>query len=343
MRVCIVPEYPMSLISGGLQVQAIETFQALRNNSENGISVNLLNWSEDLVPADLYHFIGFPPYLERIAELVRQARRPYMITLLMGGIGHPASVWAASLRRVVKSTLLKGGGRSDAIKAASALVTLTGQEADAVKAIYHVPISRIYVVPNGVTTDFFDPSPDAWNERFGKRPFILCVGAIQPRKNQLLLVQAANRLQLPVVLLGPVLPGEQIYAERVGEQMRENKRFGGQWLQTLRNEDPLLPSAYAACRLFVLLSFTETQPLSVMQAMAAGKAAILLKAQYTKDALFNCVQQVNSADLSSVCSTLRLAWNSPQSIKLSPEYSWNAVASRLSTLYASVYHQNPLT
>src|SRR5438477_5170031 len=123
MRVCIVPEYPASLMTGGLQVQAEETHRALATlNGE--IDPELFNWSERRPLADLYHFIGFPPYLARISELLRDARRPYLVTMLFGNSREPWRAWLARARQLVNSQLLRRRECYEAIKEAAKILTI---------------------------------------------------------------------------------------------------------------------------------------------------------------------------------------------------------------------------
>lgn len=335
MRVCIVPEYPMSLMTGGLQVQAEETYKAVRELGGE-ISAELFNWSERLPLPDVYHFIGFPPHCFSIARLVERAARPYLITILLGNPEGYFGVRLAAARQFVKSQIMRQKSRYRAVTGAAALVTITDADADAAALVYGVDRRRIHVVPNGVSDGFFNASPGAWHNEYGSAPFVLCVGAIQQRKNQLSLVDACNQLQLPVVLLGSVLPGEAEYGMRVSETMAQNEKFGGRWLQSLTNADALLLSAHAACRLFVLLSSAETQPLSVMQAMAARKPILLLKAGYTRDRLFSGLPSVSSTDMGIVSAALKGAWDAAKPTELPCDYSWSAVARQLYRIYCTV-------
>jgi glycosyltransferase involved in cell wall biosynthesis len=168
---------------------------------------------------------------------------------------------------------------------------------------------------------------------YGEKEFVLCVGAVHQRKNQFLLAQICNHLKLPVVLLGPVLPGEAEYGRRVGEAMQENQQFGGRWLQHLQNQDELLQSAYAACRVFALLSHTETQPISVLQAMAARKPVLLLRAPYTDDKLFRNIPKALSQDSQVIEDLLKTAWRSRQATELSTDFGWQGIARRLQSVY----------
>lgn len=331
MRVCIVPEYPASLMTGGLQVQAEETCIALAR--QPGVEAELFNWSERRLLPDLYHFIGLPEHMNRITELVRQAGRPYFCTLLFGGRADAVKLRLAGLRHRLKAGVLRQRERRRAVHGAARVITITPGDAQAAQTIYGLEPARVTVVPNGVADAYFDAPTEPWRRQHGEQPFILCVGAVQRRKQQLLLVKAANTARLPVVLLGPVLAGEQSYGEEVAVAVRENSALGGRWIQGLDAADPLLVSAYGACRLFVLLSREETQPLSVLQAMAARKPVLVGAAGYLADAPFRGLPAVAAAGMNEVTAALRRAWEEARPTSLERGYSWLAVAEQLHRLY----------
>ena len=340
LRVCIVPEYPASLMTGGLQVQAEETSRALAKQGD-GLSVELFNWSQRAPFPDIYHFIGFPPHLHRIAELIHQAGRPYVITLLLGNAQGRTRLWLARARHFAKVHILGQPQSGQAVQRAFAVVTITEADANTARRIYRIEEDRIHIVPNGVTEGFFGSTAALWQERFGAQPFVLCVGAIQKRKNQLLLLEACNKLRLPAVLLGSVLPGEKNYAQRVTAAAKLNEALGGRWLQSLLSDDPLLYSAYAACGLFCLFSVSETQPLSVLQAMAAQKPILLLRASYTLDTPFSKLATIASTSLEALCPALEQAWKDGAPSSLSRDYSWDLVAKRLKTIYQTISRECP--
>jgi glycosyltransferase involved in cell wall biosynthesis len=339
MRVCIVPEYPMSLMTGGLQVQAVEMCKAL-SLLDPGMTAELLEWSNAGAPCDLYHFIGFPNHMHRIIELVRQAGRPDVITMLFGSPQSSNRVRIMAVRRLISSRLLGKKGRDEAIRHAAAIVTITESDATAAHTIFGIEKTRIEVVPHGVAEDFFKCTPTVWRNAHGNSEFVLCVGAVQARKNQLLLAQVCNHLKLPLVLVGPVLPGQTEYARLVREAMRENESFGGRWCQELQNEDALMHSAYGACRVFALLSTEETQPISVLQAMAARKPVLLLEADYARDELFRQLPRVQTGEFSAAVDALKMVWENGKPTELSLDHSWRSIARRLQTIYDRVLVSN---
>ena len=62
MRVCIVPVYPLSLMTGGLQIQAVETCKALAVLG-GGMTAEMFDWSKTEKSYDLYHFIELPEHM----------------------------------------------------------------------------------------------------------------------------------------------------------------------------------------------------------------------------------------------------------------------------------------
>lgn len=335
MRVCIVPEYPLNLMTGGMQVQAIETCQALQALG-GGLSAELFQWSDFGAPADLYHFLGCPDHVAPIMNLVHAAKRPYVVTLLFGGCCSQAVLRKAAVRQFINSQILGRREKYDAVTKASAIITITEADARAAQIIYGVEEKQISIVPHGVADGFFRNTATSWCEKYGNQPFVLCVGAIQQRKNQLLLAEACNWLKLPLTLLGPVLPGERSYADSVKEAMRQNEQFGGRWLTTLSHEDELLHSAYAACRLFALISTEETQPISVMEAMAAKKPVVLLKAPYTTDPLFSNLPAAAAPKVHVVAKILQESWNQALPTALPFNNCWGSIARQLESIYTRI-------
>lgn len=126
----------------------------------------------------------------------------------------------------------------------------------------HTPFT---VIPHGVDADFFaNGSPDAFVTRFGVRDFILSVGHIEPRKNQLMLIEAARDLDRPIVLAGPTHPVDREYMELCQARGGDNVIFTG----AISRE--LVASAYKAAAVHALPSFAEGSALSTMEAAAAG-------------------------------------------------------------------------
>ncbi|NOZ28643.1 MAG: glycosyltransferase [Chloroflexi bacterium] len=141
------------------------------------------------------------------------------------------------------------------------------------------------VTPHGVDPSFLvDASPEPFQDRFGVRDFVLCVGAIDGRKNQLLLVEALKDTGLKLVLVGPSF--ESDYLDLC---LREG---GDQVLYTDRLPQDLVASAYKAARVHALPSFAEGAALANLEAAVAGCAMVVSNRssefEYFGDAPYYC-------------------------------------------------------
>ena len=230
---------------------------------------------------------------------------------------------------------------SKVLENAAKVAMITESERDLLCRAFSIPREKTVVIPHLVDDVFFTASSDVWHRERGDSPFLLCVGWIQKRKNQLLLARAANAAKLPLVLIGPPLPTEKAYAAEVGELMKENKKYGGAWIMGLSQTDPLLISAHRACRAFVLLSEAETQPLSVLQAMAAKRPVLLGKSFYTNSEPFSSLPQVNLDSFEEIREALLKIWENGPIFPLSEQHRTKYIVSELLKLYRSVLVPSP--
>lgn len=158
--------------------------------------------------------------------------------------------------------------------------------------LFAIPQGKMRKVFNGVDKDFCDADPSLFFGRFGSEPFILSVGRIEPRKNQLNLIKAVKKLKgHKLVLIGSPVSGYESY---FAECQKEGGRFTG-FLPTLKHEDPLLKSAYAACDLFVSQGWFETPSLVALEAALAGARLVVTNGGSTGEYFLNFVEYLDPA------------------------------------------------
>lgn len=124
---------------------------------------------------------------------------------------------------------------------------------------------RYHVVRNGVeAADAEAPGPEAFRAKYDLGEFVLCVGNVEPRKNQRSLAQACRRLGLPLALVGEVRdPGYLEACLRDGGS-------GVRHLGAFAHGSELLRSAYQACAVHALVSEFETPGLATLEAAVLG-------------------------------------------------------------------------
>jgi glycosyltransferase involved in cell wall biosynthesis len=165
------------------------------------------------------------------------------------------------------------------IRRAEKIITVSEFSRRAILRAYDLDKSRVEVVPNGVSPVFRQlPRENAAafvRSRFGvSGPFVLTVGDLQPRKNQIGLIRAYERLiqQNPSLPHRLVIVGQKTwFSDRIVDAARRSKAASRIVFTDFVNDDDLL-QLYAASDLLVFPSFYEGFGLPVLEAMACGRA-----------------------------------------------------------------------
>lgn len=165
------------------------------------------------------------------------------------------------------------------IRRAAKILTLSEFSRQGIARAYNLDPAKIAVVPAACSEIFRPvarPKAKAFVEgRFQvDQPFILSVGDLQPRKNQIGLIHAFEEL----VAACPELPHHLVmvgkdtwFAPRV-RQVAENSPFGNRIHFTGYVDDQELLQIYNACDIFMFPSFYEGFGIPILEAMACGRA-----------------------------------------------------------------------
>jgi len=299
----VVPFQPHCFAFGGFDLQMIGAMNATRNASFDIGPLDVWRRTADF---DIIHFWGFDVAHFHIAYWAQAANKKLVMSALL-----PFPSFISYLRNlgavVASSTRL----RFEMLPLISALTVVNAEQARYAVKILGLAADRVHVIPNIVDDIFFDPPSNADGFNVGFNDYVLCVGNICKRKNQLMLVKACRKLGVPLLLVGDVLVGEEEYGKAVAEAMRGVLNMD--WIRGLPAGSDALAAAYRNCLVFALPSYSETQPISALEAAAAGKSVLLANRSYARQEFFAKAVLVSPKSEINLINGLKRVMDDPSS------------------------------
>jgi len=206
-----------------------------------------------------------------------------------------------------------------AVKRAARVLTVSERTKRDLVELYDVPPERIVVTPNGVDSAF-TPGP-------GAHDYVLSVGAIQTRKNQLAALDAAVAVGLPLVIVGP-----EKDAALAAELRRRGARLEG-YVDTAR-----LVELYRGAACLVQSSRYEGFGLPVVEAMASGTPVVAVADQALREVAGEAAVFADGGDLASGI-TAALAERDrlvAAGLERARAFSWRVTAERTLAVYREI-------
>ncbi len=303
---------------------------------------------------DLVHLFNFatPTITGPQAQRALEAGVPYVVTTLYEDTpqfhtqshfvaiklieyarkGQPAGSWDLSYQDL-NAVTPSGRFQVDAIALHAAALLPNGQgEARALQRDF--PNTRL-IAPVALGSEVGTAQgPELFEKTYGVRDFVFCVGRLESRKNQLMLLKALEDSDLTVVLAA----GAFSYQPEYEQAVRAFKRKGRTII--LGHIDPvMLASAYAACRIHVLPSWYELPGLVSLEAARCNKNIVVTRtgttADYVGDTAFYCAPW----DSDSVRSAVMAAYYAPPQVglvEMAHRYSWSESVKQTLNVYKSV-------
>ena len=227
-------------------------------------------------------------------------------------------------------------GRKKMFEVADLIFPNSQNEAIQISRLFNIPIQKMFVVPNGVDRAFLNAQPEAFVNKYGLKDFVLSVGRIEPRKNQLNLIRAMREVNADLVLIGNTVSGYEWYRDLCEKEANNRIHF----IDRLSHESDMLASAYAACDTFVLPGWFETPGLAALEAGLAGAKVVATVGGSTKEYFKDNVLYIEPHKPDDIKQKVKTALRTPKSSCLKDmvmqEYLWEETAKITIEGYSSI-------
>ncbi|SDQ32885.1 Glycosyltransferase involved in cell wall bisynthesis [Paraburkholderia fungorum] len=314
--------YPMAFHTpGGGEIQLLAYRKHL---PAHGVDVTLFDqWNPRFLEHDVVHFFSCVGGSVHFCNFVKQLGLPLVVS---------SSLWVTEETK----HLYPIGEIHHQFSLADRVVANSEIECDTLARIFDLPRAKFVSVLNGVEQSFYEPvAPELFRDESGIQDrFVLNVGNIEPRKNQLALIRAMKWFPgLKLVLIGHQRDPE--YAQACFAEGGDQLIYAG----TLAHDSLALRSAYAACEAFVLPSTLETPGLAALEAHAAGARIAVTKVGSTEEYFAQHVAYLDPFDVDSIVQSIRDALAQPRaasagtSASTARDLTWQSVLSPLKDLY----------
>lgn len=322
----------------------LKTKEALE---KKGVEVRLFNqWEDRISDFDILHVFGSVKDCLGLMEAAKSQKvktvlSPIFWSTLQRAVHEYGSLdykIRMVLRHMVKVIFpAAASSRRKMMEIADVVVPNSSLEAKQVARLFAIDKSKMKIVPLGVDERFSQATPDEFLSKYKIDDFVLTVGRIEPRKNQLNLIKAINKTNLKLVIIGDPVSGYEDYYHKCRSLAGNSVLF----INRLQHEDTLLASAYSACSVFVLQGWFETPGLVALEAGLAGAKLAVTKGGSTRDYFEDFVEYLNPASWRAIRKAITNALKKEKTDELKKHimrnFLWERVAEENIKVYKSFF------
>jgi glycosyltransferase involved in cell wall biosynthesis len=342
MRIALASYQSLMLIRGGPHVKLIQTLRHLKKLNVDVEYYDMWKSGDELLKYDLIHLFGCNMEISSLARNfklrgLRYVVNPIFFTRRSTPVIRLSRMIQKTINRIYQGVYNDFGLVEKLCRESELVLPNTIAEGELIEKGLGIDIKKIHVIHNGVSEEFENGDPDLFYKQYGVKDFILNVGHIgPPRKNTLALVRALSSINHPAVIIGRSTPGDETDAILKESKLNKNLLliFG------IDNQSPLLASAYAACRLFVLPSLFETPGRAALEAGLAGAPVVITPYGGTKECFQDLAEYVDPYSVRDISRGIEKVLNKPKNLKLQrhirENFIWPVIARQTAEMYDRV-------
>ncbi len=301
MKIKYLLSQPHCFGFGGFDIQMIATSEAI---SKCQVDISKLDvWSRDN-KFDILHCWGlsFSHYENYL--WAKKTGKKLVATILM----QDNDTLYAKFKFKVSSLLYKQRLLTEMLRLPDKVIVVNEDQAKICNLNFKIPKDKIHIVPH-VVGDIFFKEDDTININSNNQ-YVLTVGNVCSRKNQVALAKACIGENLKLIIIGKVLDGEQMYGDELRKLVDKNNHLLT-WIYELKENSKELVEYYKQCSIFALPSYIEQQPISLLEAAAFKKPLLIADRNYAKQKFYRNSCIVDPSLITSIRSGLQRTLNNP--------------------------------
>lgn len=272
VKVGYFPMQAFFLAFGGFEVQMLTAANLFQSDDE--IDIVKINPWESNYNFDIIHFWGCSDHHYVNFKWAKSTNSKVIITTLL-----PYFSFSNYLKMKVRSFLLLDKKIKFQYINADKIIVLNSSQARALSLYYSIPKHKIAIIPNTILSDYLKYNTLNKQEDIGEK-YVLCIGNISKRKNQLILAKEMTKINKKCIFVGGLLKNENDYYMEFRKVVTANKLHNH--INHLQPGSEDLANLYLNCEALILLSEDETQPITILEALYFNCKVILPKRNWSK-------------------------------------------------------------
>ena len=260
MKVTFVAPYALPMSIGGFQTQVYQIFQELKNL---GVEVSWHNFVDsNLDGVDILQVMATD---SSMISMMKRARNKGIKVVLTPQQGSRAKsnfylksclFWSRIPQLFTNHKLT-----NETIHCADYLTPLCSFEANRMVEVYGFDKNKISVIPNGLDKVYFNDELERVD--LPLKDYLLIIGRIEENKNQLTLIEVANKLNMNLIIVGEPGNAGISYLEKCKSIANKNIYFWG-----VEKDPKVIKYLYRNAKLTVIPSYSEMLPLVAFESLS---------------------------------------------------------------------------
>jgi glycosyltransferase involved in cell wall biosynthesis len=325
----VVPLQPHCFAFGGFEVQMITAMEAAR---AAGADVAPLDFWRREPDFDVLHLWGLQLQHRYTVKWARAGNKKTVLSVLL-----PYPGWYSWLRHKASSVVGPARMLKSMLLDIDCITVVNSAQKRYLVDTIGFAAQKVSIVPNVVDDIFFEAAAPTPEGKFGIDNYVLCVGNICRRKNQLALVKACQKSSVPLLLVGEVLTGEEDYGRALTDAMESHSQL--RWIKGLPSGSAQLVDAYRHSAVFALPSHLEQQPISALEAAACRKPLVLANRPYAKQEFYENAVLADPDSVESIARAVREALDRPEAHRPLTTILERCRREKVGEAYLSIYQQ----